>query len=298
MSPRLRADLPRELDEPAGSRRSEAETADLPEAALDAVHPSIGRDLILRMQAGHGNAYVSRMAAEVGVSRYKRDTAAESVGADTAFNVDLPGGRGKKFMEIGDKGYTQMAMDILPEVAGTMFASETTQGQLMTPVQPQFADLKRTARWMSVQAQKAEDNSDTSFGGIADRAKADQKMWEAAKDRLVETGATEERLCKEYNAGVPRANRVFVSLAKLDGLMAIMGIKDPAAMVSAVVGSLQEAAPVANALRSSGKAAEKKTVPEADDSVTHAATQVTSAQEEMGNAWIGVQQTLESDRAA
>ncbi|HET8758274.1 MAG TPA: hypothetical protein VFM58_19795 [Solirubrobacteraceae bacterium] len=267
-------------------------------AAVAALHPAIGPEMVLELQRSAGNAYVSRMPG-VGahVARYRRpDTAAESVAADESTAVDLPGARGRK-LEIGDKGYTDRALDILPAVAGELYASDMTQKQLLTAVTPRFGELNRTLRWMEVQAQRAEKNSDTSFGGIADRAKADQQRWLAAGVRLTDAAATEERLCKEFNAGIPRANRVFVSLAKLDGMLAIMGIRDPKAMVAAVVSSLREAGPVRDALKRSGAAAEKMTVPAADESAAKAATELTSAQEAMGNAWIGVQQTLEADRA-
>jgi hypothetical protein len=295
----------RDEDDLPALDRTQPEPAGLPAtpAALANVHPSVGRDLILRMQAGHGNAYVARMAAlapapEVGLARYKDDTAGESVGATDGMAVALPDERGRNKKKLGDKGYTERAVDILPELAGATFASDMTQKQLLAPVKPEFAELNKSVRWFDIQAQKAEDRSDTSFGGIADRAKADKAMYEAAGLKLTKAGATEERLCKEFNAGVPRANRLFVSLAKLDGMMAVMGISDPKAMVTAVTGSLMEAAPVMKALKESGKAAEKKTVPQADDSATQAAAELTTAQQEMSDKWVGVQALLEGDRAA
>ncbi len=303
----LAASRRRDLDEvaepPVREATSEPLAGEAGELAFKSVHPSVGRQLLMQLQAGHGNAYVSRMAAltaapGAGIARYKdRDTAAESVGADPQAAVAIAG-KGKRAYELGDKGYTDKALEALPEIAGGVFASEQTQNQLLYSVQPAFADLNRTVRWMKAKAQRAGDNSDTSFGGIADRAKADQAGWIAAGDRLTEAGATEERLCKEFNAGIPRANRVFVSLSKLDGMIGLLGVSDPKSMVTAVVGSLREAVPVVEALKATGKAAEKKTVPAATDSATQAATDVTSAQEEMGNAWIGVQETLELDRAA
>ncbi len=260
-----------------------------------------GVEMLLRLQRGQGNAYASRMAvlareSAPTLARFKPDTAAGSVGGEASQSVDLPGKKGATF-EIGDKGYTDAVLDILPAVAGQMFGAESTQNQLLEPVQPQFAQLDRTVRWMAVQEGRAKDNSDTSFSGMAKRAKEEQAGWNAAGLKLTEAGATEDRLCKEFNAGVPRGNRLFVSLARLDGMMALMGISDPKAMTASVVQTLREAQPVAGALKKSGKAAEKKTIPEATDSANAAAKALTSAQREMGIRWMGVQANLENQKA-
>ena len=41
--------------------------------------------------------------------------------------------------ELGDKGYTDKALEACPTIAGGMFASEQTQNQLLYSVEPSFA---------------------------------------------------------------------------------------------------------------------------------------------------------------
>jgi hypothetical protein len=263
--------------------------------------PEPGAEMLLRLQRGQGNASASRWAtlarqSAPTLARLKPDTAAGSVGGDASKSVDLPGKKGTT-SELGDKGYTDAMLEILPAVAGQMFGAESTQGQLLEPVQPAFAQLDRTVRWMAVQAGRAKDDSDTRFSGMAKRAKEEQAGWNAAGEKLTAAGATEDRLCKEFNAGVPRGNRLFVSLSRLDGMMALMGISDPKAMTATVVRTLREAQPVAGALKESGTAAEKKTIPEATDSADSAAKHLTSTQKEMGIRWMGVQSNLEDQKA-
>ena len=144
-------------------------------------HPVPGAEMLLRIQRSQGNAYASRSAMLARASaptlaRFKPDTAAGSVGADAGKSVALPGKKGTT-SELGDKGYTDAMLDILPAVAGQMFGGEATQRQLLVPVQPRFAPLDRTVRWSAVQDGRGKDNSNTSFSGMAKRAKEEQAGW-------------------------------------------------------------------------------------------------------------------------
>ena len=157
--------------------------------------PAVGTQMLLEVQRGHGTRRHQPIA------RFKPDTAAGASGRRgqaPTWRVE----KGRK-AELGDKGYTDKALDILPDVAGHMFASDVTQKQLLQPVEPKFARLRYSVRWMEAQAQRAEDNSDTSYGGIADRAEADQAKWENAAKNLVSAGADEERLCRTSMSAFP-----------------------------------------------------------------------------------------------
>ena len=251
------------------------------------VAPSIAS--ITALQQGAGNAAVSRLLAPPAVARFKRE-ASGAVGGHRADAdvLDDPLAKGKK-LEVGQHGYIREALAQLPKMAGKKLASYADQQ--LAPVSISFDQLdKQIAESAKTQRQLEDDK-----GGTPSAVKTYERrieMWQRSGEVLAEHRGREEKWVQDFNAGVPRANHMLVSLARLDGLQTMLGVTDPQKMAESVVYSLDKAKPIAQQAQ---RAKKEMSVPAADASVTQAAKDLTSAQGKMQAAWghVHVQMTMD-----
>lgn len=255
---------------------------------------------VLDMQARSGNAAVSRMVTGRALQRRTKPDARSSVGASTNQVTFLPGAAGEEndTLAIGQQGYTLQMLKEVPKAAGKQFANYTGAHLETVQLSTKFLDEDTLPR-ISEEWRKADDAKDGWFNTPSTTetyTKRAEKYEKQLKQLVADKGA-EQRMAQEFNAGVPRANQTFVSLARLEGMQQLLGVTDPEAMRDALVKSLGEA-------REVGERAQVKrgtttvTPPKAAEQVTEAAKALTQAQKEMATAWMGVQQNLMMDHAA
>ncbi|MBE2315808.1 hypothetical protein DVA67_007460 [Solirubrobacter sp. CPCC 204708] len=280
--------------ERARDEQQEGRTAPRGETAvLDPVRPGLAPHSLLALQQGAGNAAVSRMLA-----RFKAPDATASVGGDGRDVTYLPGPAAAEndTLAPGDKGWTLQMLEAVPAASGRSLAYY--QDSHLSTVRPHVATLDAQIRTRSGHEQQArEEAGDATFPHFT-------QVWtERATDcgkhveQLIGDRATEQRLCERFNAGVPRANQMFVSLARLEAMQEMLGVSSPEAMSTAVIDSLKEAQAVAEKTQLKGSAG-ALSVPAADQQVADATGELTVAQTTMAAAWTGVQRTLVLDRAA
>lgn len=278
--------------EPASEEQSarEARSDDQPTRA----------SLVLDLQQSAGNASVSRVAAPL--SRRPVTDAKESVGGRSGSVSFMEGGAGEENSAIapGEKGFTLQMLKQVPAVAGKHWGDYADAH--LHEIQPNVEPLDRQMKERRSQQRVADDEVDSWFTkhGIPSVLKIWQARAAGFKTQLeymAEDRSKEQMIAKDFNAGVPRANQTFASLAKLEGMQEMLGVHDPAEMVSAVVSSLKDAQGVAEQRQLKGSAAGLD-VPSADAQVGQAARDLTDAQHSMATAWIDVQKTLTLQHAA
>ena len=255
------------------------------------------QESLLRLQRNYGNRYVGdvlRLAAK------KAPDAAQSVGAEGGWATFLPGTTGDENSTLyaGEKGFTVQMLKFIPVQAGKTFGYYK-DAHLKTVI-PNLAPIDKKLREATTKQQEAKDKLDTTLPTIPSyyRIWGERlQYWETRAQGLAANRAKEPMLCEDFNAGVPRANQVFLSLAKLEALQEVLGVNSPAAMSRAVVSSLKEAEAIAEKVQVKGSAGDLD-VPAADAQVTSATKELTIAQKKMSTAWIGVQRTLVLKRAA
>ncbi len=232
------------------------------------------------------------------IYRKAAPSAVASVGGETSSITFMEGTKGEENVTIapGEKGFSVQMLKEVPSVAGKTFAYYKEAH--LTPIQPNIAKLQEQIRIRARQKVEAEDEAGSFFN-----TPSTTKTWEdRANDcekhyNMLTADVTNERnLCQNFNAGVPRANQMFVSLAKLEAMQEMLGVNNPEAMSKAVVDSLKEATSIAEKTQVKGEAGALE-VPAADLQVTQAAQDLTLAQKRMSTAWIGVQRTLVLKRA-
>jgi hypothetical protein len=280
------------------TRRAEEEEAS--EERGPATVPAGPAARILEMQRGWGNAAVSRAVSGGVLARRTKPDARSSVGAATNQATFLPGAAGEEndTLAIGQQGFTIQMLKEVPKAAGKQFANYT--GAHLEPVQlsTRFLDEDTLPR-ISKEWREADDAKDSMFNtpSTTDTYTKRAAKYEQQLKQLTQDKGAEQRMVQEFNAGVPRANQMFVSLARLEGMQQILGVKDPEAMKDALVKSLGEAQQI-------GERAQVKrgttsvSPPKAAEQVTVAAKELTESQKKMATAWMGVQQNLMMDHAA
>ena len=270
-----------------------AETRRLPVAAGLAAQ-------VLEMQASWGNAAVSRAVSGRVLGRRTKPDARSSVGAGTSQVTFLPGAAGEEndVLSVGQQGFTLQMLKEVPKAAGKQFANYAGAHLETVQLSTKFLDEDTLPR-ISKEWREADDAKDSMFNlpSTTEIYTKRAEKYESQLKQLVEDKGAEQRMVQEFNAGVPRANQMFVSLARLEGMQQILGVKDPEAMKDALVKSLGEAQQI-------GERAQVKrgttsvSPPKAAEQVTEAAKALTQAQKEMATAWMGVQQNLMMDHAA
>jgi len=249
---------------------------------------------VLALQRGYGNAHVSRM-----IARYaKPRSAAESVGAEPGQAEAMPPAPGERGeLELGKKGYTLQLLKAVPEAAGETFG--LYKDLHLEPVKVTFGTLDgKTLPKVSKQLRDAKDKAGDFFNTPSTTATWTRRAAEhqAKLDQLIGDRSRAQQLVQAHNAGVPRANHTFASLARLEAMQELLGIKTPQALASAVVRSLDEAQVIGQRAQLR-KGVKQVTPPEAAEQVTVAAKELTGAQKQLSAAWLGVQQNLVADHA-
>jgi hypothetical protein len=277
-------------------------------AALSRVDSALVRPALLDLQRAHGNAYVSRlMDARPAVARRKAPTVGESVGTDpgTAYFVDDPTTRDPTdVLALGDQGFTFEMLNEVPRAAGKTFAYYR-DAHLKT-VKPSFDKLDDVQLpFVTKKLTKAQDELDSAegkgwlefatIGSVIELKKQDRDYWQGKAKQLAEDRAAEDALVQNFNASVPRANQTFASLARLEAMEEMLGVKDPKSMSDALVKSMKEAEPMAEGLASKTGALP---LMKASEAVGGAAKRSTQAQKDMQAAWREMQEVLIMDHAA
>ena len=202
-------------------------------------------------------------------------------------------------LAIGDKGFTFQMLKEVPKVAGKTFAYY--QGAHLQTVKPNFSKLddvqipycaKKKREWED----KLEDDSGIFYApkNVRDRDKRNIKQWTDTMKQLGQDRAQEDALVQSFNASVPRANQTFASLARLEAMEEMLGVKDPKAMSEALIKSMNEVEPMAEGLASKDGALP---LLQAHEDVGGAAKRSTQAQKEMQAAWRSMQELLIVDHA-
>ena len=88
--------------------------------------------------------------------------------------------------------------------------------------------------------------------------------------KLEDDAGEEQRKCDAFNAWVPRANGFFTSVIRLEAMQEMLGVKDPAAMASALTQGLRDAQAVGERaqIAHEGGKGETLDVPAVDDTLT------------------------------
>ena len=270
-----------------------------PEGALGHVDRGVAGKALLGMQRSHGNAVVSRIASGAAVARRTKRDAGESVGAEPGEAQALPPAPGEKGeLELGEKGYTLQMLTTVPRAAGKAFA--LYEEEHLEPVKVTFTKLDtKTLPEISTRLREANDRSG-DFWNTPSTTKTwqDRAVDHKAKlDLLVADRSRAQQLVQDYNAGVPRANQMFVSLARLEAMQQMLGVNSPQALSAAVVKSLEEAQEIGQRAQLN-KGVKRVTPPQAAEQVTEASKELTGAQKGLSAAWLGVQQNLVADHSA
>jgi hypothetical protein len=255
---------------------------------------------VLAMQRGYGNAHVSRFVGGASLARYAKPRGAgESVGAEPGEAEAMaaaPGERGE--LELGEKGYTLQMLKAVPEAAGKTF--ELYKDEHLEPVKVTFTKLDgETLPAISKKLREAKDKAGDFFNTPSTTATWNERAaeYQARLDQLVGDRSRAQQLVQDHNAGIPRANQMFVSLARLEAMQEMLGVNTPQALATAVVQSLEEAQEIGQRVQLN-KGVKRITPPEAAEQVTEASKELTGAQKHLSAAWLGVQQNLVSDHAA
>ena len=266
------------------------------------------RDVVLGLQQSRGNAYVSRlMASKPVVARLKPPSAEQSIGAEPGtahFTDDPTTADPTDTLALGDQGFTFQMLKEVPKAAGSTFGYYR-EAHLKT-VKPSFTKLDKVQfPYVTRKLTKAQDELDSAEGkgwlefrtipSVIKHRQDDRDYWQAKGTQLAADRAKEDALAQNFNASVPRANQTFASLARLEAMEEVLGVKDPKAMSDALVKSMKEVEPMAEGLSSKEGALP---LMKATEDVTGAAKRSTQAQKEMQAAWRGMQELLIMDHAA
>jgi hypothetical protein len=263
---------------------------------------------MLQLQQTHGNAHVSRLMASGGTVARKKDPSVESsIGAQpgTAHFVEDTSTKDKDdTLALGEAGFTFQLLKEVPKAAGKTFAYY--QESHLQTIKPDFKFLdEKQLPWLAGKVTKAQDELDTAEGKgwlegrqipTVIRIKKDERdRWQKKVDNVTADRAKEDALAQNFNASVPRANQMFGSLARLEAMQEMLGVKSPKEMSDALVKSMQEVEPMAE-----GLAAKSGALPlmKASEAVSGAARRSTQAQKEMQAAWRATQELLIMDHAA
>jgi hypothetical protein len=255
---------------------------------------------MVALQRSSGNAAVTRMVQGAVLARRTKTDAGASVGASTSQATFLPGAAGEEndTLALGQQGFTLQMLKEVPKAAGKTFGNYADAHLEPVVLSTKFLDEDTLPR-LAKEWREADDEKGSFFN-----TPSTTKTWEkragdreAQMKQLVADKGAEQRMVQDFNAGVPRANQMFVSLAKLEAMQGILGVKDPEAMSAAVVKSLEEAQAIGERTQVK-KGVTSLTPPKAAEQVSEAGKDLTQAQKEMSTAWMGVQQNLMMDHAA
>jgi hypothetical protein len=225
--------------------------------------------------------------------RKKAPSAVESVGGTPGTVTFVPGALGSGSMSAlapGERGYTSQLLPMIPEAAGETIAYY--KDAHLTPVtEPTFKWHNQEILRFGLAKRKAEQEvSGWSPKSINELWETRAKGYEKLAEKMAAEIYTIQTLCRSFNAWAPRANMTFISLARLEGLQELLGVKDPSAMVTAVTEGLKQAQLVAERAKISSPGS--LDVPEADRQVASSVEATTMAASKMRTAWLGFQQTL------
>lgn len=273
----------------------------LQQTALQRADPAVAGGVLLRLQRDHGNQYASRLVSRATIARdRKRATAGESVGAEPGDVTFMPGAPGEESatLGVGDKGFTLQMLKELPKAAGKTFGYY--KDVHLTTVSLDFKGLDKQSDHCAKKVREEDDELNSFFGlpPTAKRIRTENRdYWQQKEDQLTHDRGTELELVQNFNAGVPRANQTFVSLAKLEAMQQMLGVTSPKAMADALVKSLGEAQQLGERVQVK-KGVTAVSPPEAAAQVTVAAKELTQAQKEMQTAWGAVLKKMMMDHAA
>jgi hypothetical protein len=249
--------------------------------------------LITGLQQTVGNAAVARLLApSAQLARFKSNASGAVGGhSDEAAVLDDPLRKGGK-LKVGEQGYVREALRQLPRLAGQKLSAYA--GARLRPVDITFNRLEKHIEEAAAKQQQAEDEK----GGPPSAQRNYQRTidtWKEAGEVLASQKIRQQQWVQRFNAGVPRANQMLISLARLDALQTTLGVSDPQKLAESLVHSLDKARPLAERSQRAGAPLD---VPQADESVSAAARQLSLSQNKMQTAWLGVQQELVKDHIA
>ena len=209
-----------------------------------------------------------------------------------------------KLGEVIAPGEEAYARRMLPDVAqrGASFTAAAA-GLRLKSVEPDFTGLQRRIDWAAEKSTEHTEEADhwyTSYTWTK-RHETTAKALKSHMERLETQRSVERQKFTEFNAWVPRANDMLISAGKLDAMQAMLGVGDPAAMVTAVRQQLEAAQ--TSAVRAQNRAAGGEpggvqfNVPALDASVQSAEADVSNAAREMRVSWLGLEQNALAERA-
>ncbi|MFQ5401117.1 MAG: hypothetical protein ACE5E7_16155 [Anaerolineae bacterium] len=236
------------------------------------------------------------------IQRKKKKPVSESIGGDQG-NItflEKPGGPTGETVGLGEEGFSlAMLSGENKSGAGTLAnLGNYKNAHLTTVASPDFTKLDKQIKTRAKQMEQAlGDKKGRTIWG--EPSPFFQNMYEgqrqAAEQHLqVITGhrPMEQNRVKQYNSWVPRANAMFVSLARLESFQDTLGVSSPEQMVSSLAESLKEAQGIAER-----SGVTNFTTPKGDASVKSAAENTTLRFSEMKTAWLGVKATMVKKRA-
>jgi hypothetical protein len=289
-------------------REQDEQRAEQPEG-LRTVVPDARAAAVLELQQGYGNAHVSRLigAGGAAIARRKDPSVEQSVGAQpgtATFVADTSTKDKDDTLAAGEAGFTFQMLKEVPKAAGKTFAYY--QDHHLKTVKPDFKFLdEKQLPWIAQKQTKAQDELDAAEGkgwtefrtipSVIRNKKEKRDYWQTKGQLIAADRAKEDALVQNFNASVPRANHMFGSLARLEAMEEMLGVKSPKEMSAALIKSMEEVEPMAE-----GLAAKSGELPlmKASEAVAGAAQRSTQAQKEMQAAWRATQEFLIMDHVA
>jgi hypothetical protein len=215
----------------------------------------------------------------------------------------VPSGTGKTGDVIapGEGGYARrMLVDVAER--GASLAGGAAQLRL-SRVEPDFTGLRKRLDWAVEKAEEHDEEGEHWYTSVTwtKRHEATSKALKSHQELLETQQSFERQKFAEFNAWVPRANDMLASAGRLDAMQAMLGISDPAAMVTAVrqqLGTAETLAVQAQNRFARGEAGGVDfAVPVLDASVQSAEAEVSDAAREMRVSWLGLEQNVLAKRA-
>lgn len=219
------------------------------------------------------------------------------VGGETDSITFLPGA-GDAVLAPGEAGYSiRMLQD-------TSAAAEKKTGlyadaQLHNEV-PYVTEIDKQLKQRASDKQRLLDEVSGWAGPSTNKRYNDAADWcQRHMEHMEADRSAEQEKCAQFNAWVPRANGFFTSVTRLEAMQEMLGVKDPAAMASALTQGLTDAQAIGERAQfaHAGGQGETLDVPAVDETLVDLSNQTTLAAQEMNTAWLGFQQNALADRA-
>jgi hypothetical protein len=223
---------------------------------------------------------------------------------------DTEGGAGNtkgEWHKPGEGGFSRLMQGSAGEMVEGMAESGALEGMLLKHVAPDLSGIPaQQKKWLdwATEAKEKIDSWSYGFAPGSIREMYQQRYESSSKqvEVIEKCGAELQQKAGKFNSFVPQGNGFFVSAARLSSMQAMLGASDNAGLSAALVQGLKDAEDVMKRYRDKYEdgdrrlTTEKLDPPEADESVSQAATEMTDVSRELDAAYMGFQTTVLSGK--